>query len=160
VKWLGREGASEEAIEDTEKRLNLKFPPSYRQFMKFSNGWSVLSNFVGGLRRVEDVELFSKVDPFLYEIEAGSPKQFVYKAGLGDIERDSDCIPNLLQIGDPVVDAVTIYMCPKHKNDDEFEVWEFIPWAAAPVMSVYDSFWDFMQATYKSFKEFNPSEEE
>ena len=38
--WTGEEGASEEQLRSTEKRLNVALPPSYRNFLKASNGWN------------------------------------------------------------------------------------------------------------------------
>jgi SMI1 / KNR4 family (SUKH-1) len=150
VKWLGREGATEAAIQQAEERLKLRLPPSYRQFLVVSNGWSMLNNFVGGLRRVEEVDLFSNTEPkfyqFVKEFEKSLQEEDRRKIGHGVTDK-------LLQIGDPVVDAVTVYMSSEQKKGNEFVVWEFIPWAAEWVE--HDSFWDFLQATYKKFKEFN-----
>src|SRR5438876_777044 len=37
--WLGYAGASEDEVAATEKRLTTRLPPSYRAFLKASNGW-------------------------------------------------------------------------------------------------------------------------
>ncbi|WP_406277593.1 SMI1/KNR4 family protein [Embleya sp. NBC_00896] len=37
--WLGFEAAAEEEIAAAERRLGLRFPPSYRAFLAASNGW-------------------------------------------------------------------------------------------------------------------------
>jgi len=37
--WMGFDGADDKDIEDLEKRLNVKLPPSYKEFLKFTNGW-------------------------------------------------------------------------------------------------------------------------
>jgi hypothetical protein len=37
--WMGYPGAKEEEIAAAEARLGLTFPPSYRGFLKITNGW-------------------------------------------------------------------------------------------------------------------------
>lgn len=38
-RWLGYAGATDEQIFKAETRLGRQFPPSYREFLKVSNGW-------------------------------------------------------------------------------------------------------------------------
>ncbi|MEU6768055.1 SMI1/KNR4 family protein [Streptomyces sp. NPDC046853] len=38
--WLGHEPASEEAVLAAEERLGVRLPPTYRNFLLTSNGWS------------------------------------------------------------------------------------------------------------------------
>lgn len=40
--WLGYEPASEQAVAETEDRLGIRLPPSYRNFLLASNGWSTI----------------------------------------------------------------------------------------------------------------------
>jgi SMI1 / KNR4 family (SUKH-1) len=42
--WLGTPGASEEQIFKAESRLQVQLPPSYREFLKISNGWGMTSS--------------------------------------------------------------------------------------------------------------------
>ncbi|MEH1937938.1 MAG: SMI1/KNR4 family protein [Nostoc sp.] len=43
--YLGYPGATEEEIVATEARLNVTFPPSYREFLKASNGLRPISEY-------------------------------------------------------------------------------------------------------------------
>ena len=39
ARWLGNEPASEQMLAETEHRLGVRLPPSYRNFLLVSNGW-------------------------------------------------------------------------------------------------------------------------
>jgi hypothetical protein len=54
--WLGYAGATEEQIVQAEKRLGATLPPSYRDFLKVSNGWRQVYATVGKLWSIEEVE--------------------------------------------------------------------------------------------------------
>jgi hypothetical protein len=38
--WMGEGGASEEQLQSAEERLDIDLPPSYRNFLKSTNGWN------------------------------------------------------------------------------------------------------------------------
>lgn len=46
ARWLGFPPASEERIAAVEERLGLRMPPSYREFLKVSDGWRHAGGFV------------------------------------------------------------------------------------------------------------------
>lgn len=54
--WLGYPAAAEEQIREAEQRLNVHFPPSYRQFLAVSNGWRGLTDGVDHLFTTEEVD--------------------------------------------------------------------------------------------------------
>ena len=54
--WLGYPGATEEQIAAAEARLQTTLPPSYRDFLKVSNGWRMTTSFIERLRLIEDIE--------------------------------------------------------------------------------------------------------
>lgn len=58
--------ASEHNIQQAEHRLNLTFPPSYRDFLKHSNGWLVQPCEI--ILPIHQVNLFPKHDPEQFEI--------------------------------------------------------------------------------------------
>ncbi len=60
--WLGYPPASEEKILITEKRLNVHLPPSYREFLKTSNGWGPINEKILRLYSVEDIGMFKTSD--------------------------------------------------------------------------------------------------
>ena len=61
--WCGLPGASENEILDSERRLGIRLPPSYRSFLLISNGWRPFSSFVECLLPVKEIERFRKADP-------------------------------------------------------------------------------------------------
>src|SRR5436190_23635516 len=58
--WLGFEPATEEQIAATEKRLKIPLPPSYRAFLKVSNGWRRTTFAISRVRPVGEVQWFRK----------------------------------------------------------------------------------------------------
>jgi hypothetical protein len=55
-RYLGREGATPQAIEVCEARLGIKLPADYRNFLLTSNGFIGLANFPNGICSLEPVE--------------------------------------------------------------------------------------------------------
>ncbi|WP_433699747.1 SMI1/KNR4 family protein [Nocardiopsis sp. CA-288880] len=62
---LGYEPAAEEAVLAAEERLGVSLPPSYRNFLLVSNGWSSLAHTFD-LLPVERIGWFPEEDPQLY----------------------------------------------------------------------------------------------
>jgi hypothetical protein len=58
-RWLGFPGATEVQIAAVEARLSVRLPPSYREFLKVSNGWRQTTPFIYRVLAVEEVEWFS-----------------------------------------------------------------------------------------------------
>lgn len=65
--WLGYSGASEEEITKAEARLGVKLPPSYREFLKVTNGWRqtapLSDTFNHRLWSTEELERFTLRHP-------------------------------------------------------------------------------------------------
>jgi hypothetical protein len=57
--WLGFPGATEDQIIQAETRLGRTLPPSYREFLKVTNGWYLTTPFVYRLWSIEEVEWFA-----------------------------------------------------------------------------------------------------
>ena len=62
--WAGFPPASEQAIAKAERRLGLRLPKSYREFLKLSNGW-LLEVTQGPTRlwSVEEIRPMAEIDP-------------------------------------------------------------------------------------------------
>ncbi len=58
-RWLGFPGATEVQIAAVEARLSIKLPPSYREFLKVSNGWRQTTPFIYRVLAIEQVEWFA-----------------------------------------------------------------------------------------------------
>ena len=56
LEWLGFEGVSELEIQDHEARLENSLPPSYREFLKVSNGFKQLNCFIWNILPIEKID--------------------------------------------------------------------------------------------------------
>jgi hypothetical protein len=54
--WLGRPGATPAQIAQAEYRLGTTFPPSYRNFLRVSNGWNFLDASIKKVYSTEEVD--------------------------------------------------------------------------------------------------------
>jgi cell wall assembly regulator SMI1 len=54
--WLGRPPASDSQISQAEERLGIALPPSYRTFLRVSNGWGKLTQSIWQLNAVEQLQ--------------------------------------------------------------------------------------------------------
>ncbi|MEA5462736.1 SMI1/KNR4 family protein [Leptothoe sp. PORK10 BA2] len=57
--WLGYPGASDDQIKAAEARLGKELPPSYRAFLKVSNGWQETTPFIQDLGSTEEINWFA-----------------------------------------------------------------------------------------------------
>ena len=165
ARWLGFPGATEEQIAEAESRLGATFPPSYRSFLKVTNGWRQPDAFwaasAGSLWSVEQVEWFSVrnqdwidcyVDPFGQSRLPTPPDDLYFVYG-----EDQDCSLSLraeylqkaLEISDNG-DGVYLLNPETVDSGGEWEAWFFANWL--PGADRYRSFWEMMQSQYQSWK--------
>jgi SMI1 / KNR4 family (SUKH-1) len=166
--WLGYGGATEEQIADAEARLGKSLPPSYRAFLKVSNGWRQTTPFISKLWSTKEIEWFAVkhqtwIDAFSEkfghlpaEADSGSPiisdqEYFVY----GD---EQDCsklrvgyLQTALEISRRGEGAIYLLNPQVVNEDGEWEAWFFGDWL--PGGDRYRSFQEMMQAEYKNFLE-------
>ena len=57
--WLGYPGATEADIAQAETRLGAKLPPSYRAFLKVTNGWRQTTPFISRLWSTQEIDWFT-----------------------------------------------------------------------------------------------------
>jgi hypothetical protein len=57
--WLGYPGATEAQIVQAETRLGIRLPPSYRDFLKVTNGWRQTTPFIYQLWSTAEIEWFA-----------------------------------------------------------------------------------------------------
>jgi hypothetical protein len=129
--WLGFPGASEQQIIEAEDRLGIELPPSYRAFLRVSNGWNEYS-FSISLRSVETVEWFCTkhqdwIDTYTVSvpyIRTISDKEYlVYGKNVRQVDR-FEYLQTALQISD-VNDLGVILLNPEIRLGDEWEAWHF-----------------------------------
>lgn len=67
--WLGYEPASEQMLAETEHRLGVRLPASYRNFLLVSNGWSTIRYWFSpiDLLRADEIGWMSDLEPELID---------------------------------------------------------------------------------------------
>jgi hypothetical protein len=173
-KWLGYPGATEKQIARAESRLGMALPPSYREFLKVTNGWRQTTPFIYRLWSTEDIEWFSVrhqdwINSFVERY--GNSSLNLDLSGNGRLVTPSipdtdyliygdeqDCsklrveyLHKVLEISD--IGESTIYLLNPQviTEDGEWEAWFFGDWL--PGADRYRSFQEMMLAEYENFLE-------
>jgi hypothetical protein len=154
---LGEEGATEAEIVELERRLNVALPPSYREFLAFSNGWHNPGVFVDRLWSTRDVDWFTVRNREWAEIynEGGSDpmsdeEYLVYGPEQDCARFRQEYLLTALEISE-VGDSAVMLLNPKTVDGSgEWEAWFFANWN--PGADRYPSFWDLMQSQYDTFR--------
>jgi hypothetical protein len=146
--WLGFPGADEAHIAAVEERLGLKFPPSYRSFLKTSNGFRHAG--VPDVWPVDQVRRSEAIWPdadWSQEDDAPAELYFVYGPEQDPVNVRYSYLPGCLVItGEYQGDMYLLN--PEVHFGDEWEAWVLSP--RAPGAYRYQSFWDLMLEEYKS----------
>ncbi|WP_344629913.1 SMI1/KNR4 family protein [Streptomyces glaucosporus] len=145
ARWLGFPPAPKERIAAMEERLGRRMPPSYREFLKVSDGWRHAGGFVRLLAGTEDArwhenesELADMAEEHLDE-DAGPEERWeadIWRRGLQlDVESDS----------------VHVLMDPEDVDEDgEWAVYTWASWRAAPPER-HANFLEFMREMHREF---------
>jgi len=123
--WLGAAGATDDEIAALESRLGLALPPSYRSFLKTSNGWGPTSFAVDRLLAAHEVRRFPESEPEWVEIWADN--------------EEGPALKTAIQVS-TVADGVCL-LIPSEKV--EWETWFFANWI--PGAHRYETFRAFME---------------
>jgi hypothetical protein len=156
--WLGAAGASEAEIADLERRLDATLPPSYREFLAFSNGWNNPGVFIDRIWSTSEVDWFTVRNKEWADIynEGGSDpmsddEYLVYGPEQDCARFRQEYLLTALEISD-VGDSAVMLLNPKTVDErGEWEAWFFANWN--PGADRYRSFWDLMQSQYDSFRQ-------
>ncbi|MHB9758655.1 SMI1/KNR4 family protein [Streptomyces sp. BYX5S] len=148
-RWLGFDPAPQERITALERRLGRELPPSYREFLRISDGWQHAGNFVWRLAGTEQAHwhedamgLGSDFDTFWGE-EGNTPE---VRAQVGLWSR-------ALRL-DAESDMVFVLLDPEDVGPDgEWAVRTWASWRAADP-DRYPSFAAFMVAMHQEFHRF------
>lgn len=156
--WLGFPGADEEKILSVEKRLNIKLPPSYRDFLKVTNGWRQIGFDAEDTRifSVEEIDLFSvKYGQSLHYWLMGYGEYrpvitdeiyFVYGPEQDTVNIRNEYLETALAISEEVDSAIYLLNPQVLTSDGEWEAWFFgytLPGAVR-----YRSFREMMEGEY------------
>jgi hypothetical protein len=162
--WLGFPGATEGQITAAESRLGIEnFPPSYRQFLAFTNGWLNTGTFIDHLWSTEEVDWLQVRNADLIEIYSTNldpvlPNQryFNYDDDEAASYIRAEHLKTALEISD-MGDSALYILNPKVVDaDGEWEAWFYASWL--PGFRRYPSFWALMQAEYQSFRQLDTQE--
>jgi len=121
-RWFGMPGATDQEVSSVEARLGLTLPPSYRLFLRVSNGWCGIRTptRLNALRPAHKITWFVEenrewVDAHLAFFSADEPEQQ---------------LSTTLQISDIADNAVLLLNPSKVDVNGEWEGWFFATWAA------------------------------
>ena len=161
--WLGYPGATEEQLSQLEERLGATLPPSYREFLKFTNGWRNTGHFIPAIWSTEEVEWFAvrnqdTIDAWLggerYDGTEPPPvpdDEYLDYGEDGASEGDfrSEYLQTALEISDREVAGTAVYLLNPQivTPEGEWEAWFFAHWV--PGATRYRSFWDMMQSEHQ-----------
>jgi hypothetical protein len=152
--WLGFDRADLKTIEEKEKSLDTKLPPSYKEFLLTTNGFKQISLFSGDLYPVELIDWTKKKDPDFLEIfnehddiTICEEDYFIY----GDDQRSENFkvsfLNETLQISE-WVDGSVILLNPMVKFGEEWEAWIYANWF--PGARRYQSFSELIEREFYS----------
>jgi hypothetical protein len=148
--WLGFPGASEAEVAALEARLSARLPPSYRSFLRVSNGFLQPGVIVPRLLVTGEVDWFRVAHQAM--IDAWH-RGMTASPGLTvpDAEAFEHHLPNALQVSAPERVGTAIYLLnPDVVNaEGEWEAFYFAHWV--PGVRRYPSFWELMLAEQESW---------
>lgn len=157
--WLGFDGATEEQIAAAEARLSVTLPPSYRAFLKVSNGWRNTGTFINRILPVEEIYwLRDTPDPSLLEHIK------LYTSQLEDVPFDPTYdqanyahFNETLLIVEPTDEQELYLLNPQVKTTSgEWQAWAFGHWI--PGVDASESFQALLEGEYRSVVEENQEE--
>lgn len=139
-KYLGKEPASDAEILAAEKRLGLRLPEDYRNFLAVSNGLECFSFTGSTLMSADQIHFFAKVSPDTVES---------WVSALQDIKPDfSEKLKNSILIGGAEEEQQILLV----RNDkDRWECWHFASWT--PGETVYTGFRYYMESELLKMEE-------
>lgn len=148
--WLGYPGASEEQIVAAETRLGKTLPPSYRNFLKVTNGWRYYPGILE-LRSVEKIDWFCVENQEWIDIWHGDCPEYASDEDYFNYEYNwwrwaqpmrTKYLQTALQISDDE-DSEVVLLNPKIIHNHEWEAWLFS--CHVPGIKRYRSFAEMLQ---------------
>ncbi|MEA5462737.1 SMI1/KNR4 family protein [Leptothoe sp. PORK10 BA2] len=176
--WLGYPGATEAQISQAEARLNIALPPSYRDFLKVSNGWRQMTPFIYRVWSVEQIDwLFARRQPWiesfirqqfessnrlhhqngscLHHTTVDDSDYFLYGEAQDCRKIRYEYLKTALEISDKGESTIYLLNPNVQTRYGEWEAWFFGDWL--PGADRYPSFRDMMEAEYINFLEMRDS---
>jgi hypothetical protein len=157
--WLGFDGVSDEKIKIHENRLKAILPPSYKEFLKTTNGFKQLNCFVWDILPLEKIDWLRNFDESFYEqystefyetFNANDEEYFIYGEEQKTTDFRSEYLIKSLTVSD-WGDSAMVLLNPEVKFGDEWEAWMFAIWHLGPIR--YKSFEELMKEEHSSYLE-------
>jgi hypothetical protein len=145
ARWLGFPPASEERVAAMEERLGRRMPPSYREFLKVSDGWRHAGGFVWLLAGTQDASWHSDASGL-----ADSFEEYLDEDAGPEERREVDIWRRGLQL-DVESDATYVLMDPEDVDENgEWAVYTWAGWRAEPPER-HANFLEFMREMHREF---------
>lgn len=161
--WLGYTPVSDQDIQKHEARLQTTLPPSYKSFLKETNGFRQLSGFTGDIMPLDKIDWLKNFDPNFYKLYAeefnnltiSDEEYFVYGEEQETVNFRSEYLIKTLAISG-WYDSAILLLNPEVKFGDEWEAWMFANWYPGAVRC--KSFEELMKEEYSSYLELRNNE--
>lgn len=165
--WLGYAPASEETIVAAETRLGTQFPPSYRTFLRASNGWRVIDPFIWNMWPCAQIAWFKErnqewidayVEPTRQRPPLSDAEYLVYGDAQDTVRFREEYLQTALEISDRGDDAIFLLNPKTVTPDGEWEAWAFANWY--PGARRYRSFREMMEQVRINFHKMRERQQE
>jgi hypothetical protein len=159
--WLGYPGASDEQIAAAEARLAVTLPPSYKAFLKETNGWRETGGSTGRLLAVEEIDWFQLKHPEWIDVWMSG-----WMAGGLDIALDEDKpvqgevdyrhLDQTLAISEVGDESIMLLNHAVQTPDGEWQAWLFANWL--PGAAPHHSFQAMLEEEFAALRHINREE--
>ena len=158
--WLGFEPATEAEIVAAETRLGVRFPPSYRAFLRVTHGWRHVNTFVHRMWPTTEIAWFRQrnqpwidayVEPAKDDPRLPDEKYLVYGKAQDSVWFRPEYLQTALEISDTGDEAILLLNPEIVTAEGEWEAWFFANWL--PGATRYHSFAELMQQERLDFLE-------
>lgn len=166
ARWLGYLPATVSEIEQLQTRLNIKLPPSYRNFLTVSNGWRNLDTLSGRLFSTQEIDWLATrnqelIDAWMTgvvigggEIPISDEAYFVYGDAQDTCLLRDEYLQTALVIGGNPQEELILLNPQVIFDNGEWEAWLFAHWF--PGAQRYKSFRELMLDMYSSLLDLLP----
>ncbi|MDJ1503619.1 SMI1/KNR4 family protein [Xanthocytophaga agilis] len=135
--WLGFSGASDQEIEEAERRLQINLPQDYKDFLKISNGFSQTTCVSCTFLPTDKIDYLKVLDDDLIDI-------------WNEPEEVHEGLAASILIGG-LHEEQYFLLIPPHSASESWSYWKFASWI--PGEEIYDSLKDFFTSEYSFLEE-------
>lgn len=146
--WIGLAPATKKEIDTTEKRLKVKLPDDYKEFLLVSNGLPKFPIINPSLVTISDVDLLKTK----YINTFGDDNIFSIIKEYGDKEKETiaEYVERAIAIS-KIPDEQEIWLIPPTEEDTDWQTWYFASWAAGE--DRFTSFRNFIEEQIQRLEE-------